>query len=181
MGPQKGGDAGAEGGKEEQSAAAADLCGDEGADALAGERQRRDGRGGQGEGLRHVQGTRGKSLIIQCIAFELLDGNLYELLSSSETLSLSDSTIRVFAMQLLNALQLLKSEGVIHCDIKPENILMQKWGKSGLKLADFGTSCFDGQQLYTYLQSRYYRSPEIILRQPYSFPIDMWSLACVLF
>lgn len=58
---------------------------------------------------------------------------------------------------------------------------MQKWGKSGLKLADFGTSCFDGQQLYTYLQSRYYRSPEIILRRPYSYPIDMWSLACVLY
>jgi serine/threonine protein kinase len=49
-----------------------------------------------------------------------------------------------------------------------------------VKLVDFGTSCFEGKQIYQYLQSRYYRAPEIILRQPYSFPIDMWSVGCLL-
>lgn len=34
--------------------------------------------------------------------------------------------------------------------------------------------------MYEYLQSRYYRSPEIILGTGYSYPIDMWSLACIL-
>ena len=57
---------------------------------------------------------------------------------------------------------------------------MKKWGKSGIKVVDFGTSCFDGKQIYEYLQSRFYRSPEIILRKSYSYPIDMWSLGCIL-
>lgn len=83
-------------------------------------------------------------------------------------------------MQLLNSLSFLKQEKIIHCDIKPENIVMKKWGKSGLKLIDFGTSCMEGKQIYEYLQSRFYRSPEIIFRSPYSFPIDMWSLGCIL-
>jgi dual specificity tyrosine-phosphorylation-regulated kinase 2/3/4 len=36
---------------------------------------------------------------------------------------------------------------------------MKNWGKSGIKLIDFGTSCFEGKQMYSYLQSRYYRAP----------------------
>ena len=34
--------------------------------------------------------------------------------------------------------------------------------------------------MYTYIQSRFYRSPEVILGLPYSMPIDMWSLGCIL-
>lgn len=64
--------------------------------------------------------------------------------------------------------------------MKPENIVMKKWGKTGIKLIDFGTSSFEGKQIYEYLQSRFYRSPEIIMGVPYSFPIDMWSFACIL-
>jgi dual specificity tyrosine-phosphorylation-regulated kinase 2/3/4 len=64
--------------------------------------------------------------------------------------------------------------------MKPENIVIQKEGKIGVKIIDFGTSCFEGKQLYEYLQSRYYRAPEIILGTGYSFAIDMWSLGCIL-
>ena len=34
--------------------------------------------------------------------------------------------------------------------------------------------------VYTYIQSRFYRSPEVILGLPYSMPIDMWSFGCIL-
>jgi len=57
---------------------------------------------------------------------------------------------------------------------------MRKWGKSGIKIIDFGTSCFEGKQIYEYLQSRYYRAPEIMLGYSYSTQIDMWSLGCIL-
>jgi serine/threonine protein kinase len=57
---------------------------------------------------------------------------------------------------------------------------MRSWGKSRVKLIDFGSSCFQGQQVFEYLQSRYYRAPEVMLRRPYSYEIDMWSFACLL-
>ncbi len=48
------------------------------------------------------------------------------------------------------------------------------------QVIDFGSSCFEGEQVYSYIQSRFYRSPEVMLGLRYATPIDMWSLACIL-
>jgi serine/threonine protein kinase len=56
---------------------------------------------------------------IQCIVFELLEGNLYELLESNHYNGLSEEVIRIFAVQILSALAFLQQERIIHCDIKP--------------------------------------------------------------
>jgi dual specificity tyrosine-phosphorylation-regulated kinase 2/3/4 len=48
--------------------------------------------------------------------------------------------------------------------------------KSGIKVIDLGSACFIDSKVYTYIQSRFYRAPEIILGVPYTFGIDMWSL-----
>ena len=93
---------------------------------------------------------------------------------------LNEEVVRLFALQILSSLNFLHKENIIHCDIKPENIVMKKWGKSGAKLVDFGTSCFEGKQIYEYLQSRYYRAPEVMFKTRYSFPIDMWSFGCLI-
>ncbi len=69
---------------------------------------------------------------------------------------------------------------VIHCDLKPENILLRVSNRSALKVIDFGSSCHRTKQMYVYIQSRFYRSPEVILGLPYSQAIDMWSLGCIL-
>ena len=37
----------------------------------------------------------------------------------------------------------LEREGIIHCDLKPENILLKEANKSGIKIIDFGSSCFE--------------------------------------
>lgn len=50
----------------------------------------------------------------------------------------------------------------------------------GFQVIDFGSSCFDDERVYSYIQSRFYRSPEVILGLPYSMAIDMWSFACIL-
>jgi dual specificity tyrosine-phosphorylation-regulated kinase 2/3/4 len=49
-----------------------------------------------------------------------------------------------------------------------------------LKIIDFGSSCFENERVYTYIQSRFYRAPEVILGLPYSLPIDMWSFGCIM-
>ena len=49
-----------------------------------------------------------------------------------------------------------------------------------MQVIDFGSSCFEGEQVYSYIQSRFYRSPEVMLGLGYGTAIDMWSLACIL-
>ena len=73
--------------------------------------------------------------------------------------------------------------GIIHCDLKPENILMRSRNPSerNLQIIDFGSSSFVGSPLYTYVQSRFYRSPEILLGCPmYNQQVDIFSLGCIL-
>jgi len=48
-----------------------------------------------------------------------------------------------------------------------------------IKLIDFGSACFEGQTAHTYIQSRFYRSPEVLVGLDYDSAIDMWSLGCV--
>lgn len=48
-----------------------------------------------------------------------------------------------------------------------------------IKLIDFGSACFEGHASHTYIQSRFYRSPEVLIGLPYDSAIDMWSMGCV--
>ena len=88
--------------------------------------------------------------------------------------------IRRFAVQLLNTLRHLARHSIVHCDLKPENILLCTPGRSAIKVIDFGSSCFEAQPVYTYIQSRFYRAPEVLLGLPYFCAIDMWSFGCIL-
>jgi dual specificity tyrosine-phosphorylation-regulated kinase 2/3/4 len=115
-----------------------------------------------------------------CISTELLDMNLYEFIKSNNFRGFSLKIVRRFTKQLLSSLLLLKSKKVIHCDLKPENILLAHPMHSEIKVIDFGSSCFENEKVYTYIQSRFYRSPEVILGMTYGMPIDMWSLGCIL-
>ncbi|CAI9729152.1 dual specificity tyrosine-phosphorylation-regulated kinase 4 [Octopus vulgaris] len=115
-----------------------------------------------------------------CITFELLGMNLYQLIKRNNFQGFSVSLIRKFAIALLHCLKLLHREKIIHCDLKPENILLKQRGQSSIKVIDFGSSCYEYQRVYTYIQSRFYRSPEVILGIPYTSQIDIWSFGCIL-
>ncbi|KAK2593095.1 serine/threonine protein kinase, CMGC, dual-specificity [Conoideocrella luteorostrata] len=115
-----------------------------------------------------------------CISTELLDMNLYEFIKAHSFRGFSLRIIRRFTKQILTSLVLLKQRKVIHCDLKPENILLRHPLHSEIKVIDFGSSCFEHEKVYTYIQSRFYRSPEVILGMTYGMPIDMWSVGCIL-
>lgn len=115
-----------------------------------------------------------------CISTELLDMNLYEFIKAHSFRGFSVRLIRRFTKQILSSLNLLKQHKVIHCDLKPENILLRHPLHSEIKVIDFGSSCFETEKVYTYIQSRFYRSPEVILGMTYGMPIDMWSVGCIL-
>lgn len=114
-----------------------------------------------------------------CLVFELLSVNLYELIKQNQFRGLSMNLVRVFATQLLNAMTILHEAKIIHCDLKPENILLKNLETPNIKVIDFGSACHERQTVYTYIQSRFYRSPEVLLGLPYSASIDIWSLGCI--
>ena len=64
--------------------------------------------------------------------------------------------------------------------MKPENILIKSYSRCEVKVIDFGSSCFIHDHLSSYVQSRSYRAPEVILGCRYDYKIDMWSLGCIL-
>ncbi|KAJ8970939.1 hypothetical protein NQ314_000954 [Rhamnusium bicolor] len=117
-----------------------------------------------------------------CLVFELLSYNLYDLLRNTNFRGVSLNLTRKFAQQLCTALLFLSTPelNIIHCDLKPENILLCNPKRSAIKIVDFGSSCQLGQRIYQYIQSRFYRSPEVLLGIPYDLAIDMWSLGCIL-
>lgn len=115
-----------------------------------------------------------------CLVFELLSFSLFTLLENTDFRGVSLALTRNFADQIFKALDFLYVIGVIHCDLKPENILLVDAQKSRIKLIDFGSSCNYDNRPYQYIQSRFYRSPEVLLNLPYDMAIDMWSLGCIL-
>lgn len=117
-----------------------------------------------------------------CLVFELLSYNLYDLLRNTNFRGVSLNLTRKFAQQMCTALLFLAQPelNIIHCDLKPENILLCNPKRSAIKIVDFGSSCQLGQRIYQYIQSRFYRSPEVLLGIPYDLAIDMWSLGCIL-
>ncbi|WVW86074.1 hypothetical protein I302_108113 [Kwoniella bestiolae CBS 10118] len=114
-----------------------------------------------------------------CLVFECLSSNLYELIKQNQFKGLSTQLVKVFTTQMLNCLTVLKEARLIHCDLKPENILLKSLQSPQIKIIDFGSACHEMQTVYTYIQSRFYRSPEVLLGLPYSTAIDMWSLGCI--
>lgn len=123
-----------------------------------------------------------------CIVFELLADSLFDLMKYSwdvrpERPGLSLRMVRKMTHQLICALMTLRNMKLIHCDLKPENIALVQRNRPRLKLLDFGSSCplqDISRMPHPYIQSRYYRAPEILLGTPYSCAIDMWSLGCII-
>ncbi|CAF1933525.1 hypothetical protein HID58_067929 [Brassica napus] len=120
-------------------------------------------------------------LLIVC---ELLKANLYEFQKfnreSGGEVYFTMPRLQSITIQCLEALNFLHGLGLIHCDLKPENILIKSYSRCEIKVIDLGSSCFETDHLCSYVQSRSYRAPEVILGLPYDKKIDIWSLGCIL-
>ncbi|KAI6188138.1 Homeodomain-interacting protein kinase 4 [Aphelenchoides besseyi] len=118
-----------------------------------------------------------------CLVFEMLEQNLYDFLKQNKFTPLPMYNIRPILQQVLTALLKLKQLELIHADLKPENIMLVDPQNQPfrVKVIDFGSASHRSKAVTnTYLQSRYYRAPEIILGLPFKESIDMWSLGCVI-
>ena len=113
----------------------------------------------------------------------LQGGDIYSLLNTVG--SLNEKQACLYAVQIIMALEGLRSKGIIHRDIKPNNILIAADGR--LKLIDFGLSVFCSQQDNVVKDHKHiigtpdYIAPEIIRSDAYTYSVDYWSLGVVIF
>ncbi|XP_034564505.1 homeodomain-interacting protein kinase 4-like [Notolabrus celidotus] len=124
-----------------------------------------------------------KDMVWTCLVFEMLDMHLYDLIEERDGKPLCLQEIRPIAQQLLVALDALKSLGIIHTDIKPDNIMMVHKQSQTLrvKLIDFGEAMLASEAEPTMeAQPIGYRSPEIALGLPFHEAIDVWGVGCIL-
>jgi serine/threonine protein kinase len=95
--------------------------------------------------------------------------------------SFSESDARIWAAQILLALEYLHSMGIIYRDIKPENVLLDREGH--IKLTDFGLAR-DATDMSTATEvagSPYYMAPEVLLMQGHDVQADWWSLGILIY
>mmetsp|Transcript_3651 Transcript_3651/g.6895 ORF Transcript_3651/g.6895 Transcript_3651/m.6895 type:complete len:764 (+) Transcript_3651:318-2609(+) len=118
------------------------------------------------------------------IVTELLRQNLFEfgkyITEHNEPQYFTRSRLCYIARQCLVALSFVHKLGLVHSDIKPENILLASYSRARVKVIDFGSSCYLTDRQSSYIQSRSYRAPEVVLGLPYDGKIDLWSLGCVI-
>jgi len=119
------------------------------------------------------------------MVYELMDTDLDYVIKSGQ--EISDDHVQYFSMQLLTGIAYLHRCNVVHRDLKPGNILVDR--NCRLKICDFGLarSCVksadkDSQQLLTmYVTTRWYRAPELLcFSSTYGSAVDMWSVGCII-
>ena len=137
------------------------------------------------KGLRHENVVQLKDIVNEAnrlyIVFELASSDLKKLMDEYTT-PLAPELVRSYTLQLFRGLSYCHSRGIMHRDIKPQNLLVTKDGY--LKIADFGlarTFSPTLRPLTVEVITRWYRAPEIMLGcNTYTTAVDGWSAACVI-
>jgi dual-specificity kinase len=112
-----------------------------------------------------------------CIVMELCDTSLLYRLTTQFKTGFSLTQVRKYAKQILQATSVLHSKGIVHSDIKPDNLGLLD---DNVKLLDLG-SCKLASKPYLYAQTLRYRAPEVLMGLPSSNKIDMWAIGCTFF
>uniref|UniRef100_A0A665UCG7 Protein kinase domain-containing protein n=1 Tax=Echeneis naucrates TaxID=173247 RepID=A0A665UCG7_ECHNA len=109
--------------------------------------------------------------------------SLWDLIKKREWEPLSLNEIRTVTHQLLVAFEALKSIGIMHTDLKPDNVMLvnHKDQPFKVKLIDFGLAIHTSEvKVGMMMQANSYRAPEVNLGLPLSESVDMWALGCVM-
>lgn len=112
-----------------------------------------------------------------CLVFELLNISLHSYLRQDFPVSLP--LIQSLLSQLLLTISQLHQRHIVHCDLKPDNILFTDRLRTEVKIIDFGTAVMEKGQVLGYTQTRYYRAPEVLLGIKAGSKVDMWSYGCI--
>ena len=95
--------------------------------------------------------------------------------------TLTDYDVRYYILELLKALDFCHSQGIMHRDVKPHNVMIDH-EKRQLRLIDWGLAEFyhPGREYNVRVASRYFKGPELLVDfQEYDYSLDLWSLGCM--
>jgi serine/threonine protein kinase len=110
--------------------------------------------------------------------------NFYRYLIATEPLGhrtyFTPATIGALAAQLLGGVAFLHHQGITHCDLKPENVCLVSASRRRVKIIDFGSSVLSHDCHNSYVQSRWYRAPEVMLGLPWGPKVDVWGIGTIL-
>eukprot|EP00164_Ancoracysta_twista_P000701 GFYU01000926.1.p1 GENE.GFYU01000926.1~~GFYU01000926.1.p1 ORF type:complete len:296 (+),score=77.40 GFYU01000926.1:109-996(+) len=115
------------------------------------------------------------------LVFEFLDEDLKKYMDKCQS-RIQENHMKSFLYQLLKGVAFCHQHRVLHRDLKPQNLLINKEGH--LKLADFGLARAFGIPVRSYTNevvTLWYRAPDVLMgSRKYSTPVDMWSIGCIL-
>ncbi|XP_076766221.1 calcium/calmodulin-dependent protein kinase II isoform X30 [Xylocopa sonorina] len=118
------------------------------------------------------------------LVFDLVTGGeLFEDIVAREFYSEADASHCI--QQILESVQHCHQNGVVHRDLKPENLLLASKEKGAVvKLADFGLAIEvqgDSQAWFGFAGTPGYLSPEVLKKEPYGKPVDIWACGVILY
>lgn len=115
------------------------------------------------------------------LVFDFMDTDL-EVIIKDSNIVLTTATIKSYILQTLLGLEYLHMNWILHRDLKPNNLLVNRDGV--LKIGDFGLAKFFGSpnRINTHqVVTRWYRSPELLYgARIYGTGVDMWAIGCIL-
>lgn len=100
------------------------------------------------------------------LIFPLLDASLLQIIQQTKYSGFSFSLIRRITYNMLEAQTIMEHLKLIHCDLKPENYMVKESGQ--VIMIDLGSACYYNNTVYSYIQSRFYRAPEVLLCKEYA-------------
>jgi serine/threonine protein kinase len=125
-----------------------------------------------------------------CLVHERLGASVYEVIKARRHAPLPLPVIRVAARQLLRAVAFCHAMGLVHTDLKPENVLFADFDESqagdgrplraDIKVIDFGGATYETEHKSRTIQTRQYRAPEVVLGLGWDAAADVWSVGCIL-
>ena len=116
---------------------------------------------------------------IQYLVFEYMETNLYQYYKNN---IIKYNDVIHIMYEVIKGLDFIHQNKIIHCDLKPENIMLNTSGSKIVKIIDFGSSKLDEERKnHFYIASRYYRAPELAFEIYFNNSIDIWSYGCIFF
>ncbi|XP_041468354.1 serine/threonine-protein kinase D3-like isoform X4 [Lytechinus variegatus] len=118
------------------------------------------------------------------VVMEKLKGDMLEMILSSVHGRLFERVTRFLISQILIALKYLHSKSIVHCDLKPENVLLSSDGDfPQVKLCDFGFARIIGEKSFrrSVVGTPAYLAPEVLRSKGYNRSLDMWSVGVIVY